>query len=226
MTVDPSLTPAALDVGGVAIAGVTMVDEVEQIRPPMNEALLRVLEASHPGVRLVPPDSVRRILGPAATREILFRFQQRGALDEASRASLVRALAPASRYLLFARVEKSSIHAPGRPRPSAIRYGTVGTTWTARRDARVHFTLFDLRDGTIALDATYASSSANALADSAAQRELPRGRPTVTGPGETYPSVPDFTPETPSLAAAIVEACRAFAADLPGTAGTTAAPAP
>lgn len=226
VTVDPALTAASLESGAVSIAGVTMVDEVEQIRPPLNRTLEHVLAAYHPGVRFLSPDSVRERLGPAAARDILFRFQQKGVLDDSSRASLVRALAPESRYVIFARIEKSSIHEPGRPRAQQIRYGAIATTWTTRRDAMVRFTLYDLRNGTIAMDATYASSSENALADSAMQAELPRGGTTLSGREGQLPSAPEFTPETPPLADTIIEACRAFAADLPRAAATNPASPP
>jgi hypothetical protein len=209
---DPGLTRGALEQGGIAIVGVTMNDEVEQIRPPLNETLEKIVAASHPSIPLRSAEDAAATLGRAMSRRILFRFQQTGSLDDSSLASIAERLAPTARYALFARIEKSSIHPPGRPRDTEIRYGTVGANWSTRRDARVRFTLYDLRDRTIAMDATYLSSSENALPESLLHRPP---QPRVIGPGESGVVVPDFSPETPSLADAITEACRAFAADLP-----------
>ncbi len=212
MALDPELTASTLQGGGIALVGVTMVDEVEQVRPPLNDTLEKILAASHPGLALRRAESVQETLGLPLTRAILFRYQQQGAVDGPSLADLAARLAATSRYALFARVEKSTVHPPGRPREAEVRYGTLESSWSARRDARVRFTLYDLRRRAIVLEATYASSSDNAIPDSLAYRPT---RPRVIGPGEEGAVMPDFAPETPSVADAIVEACRAFAVDLP-----------
>jgi hypothetical protein len=216
LTLDPSLTGSSLHDGGLAILGVTMVDEVEQVRPPLERTLTQILESTHPGIAIRTAAAVQETLGVARTRALLNRYQQSGSLDAVSLAAIADRLEGAARYAVVARVLKTSIHLPGRPRPAEVRYGTLESSWRTRRDAQVQFTVYDLRERGIALESTYASSSENALPDSLAYRRPEGPAPEITGMGGEAPPPPDSAPETPSVADAIVEACRAFATDLPG----------
>jgi hypothetical protein len=208
---DETLTAAAIRDGGLAVVGVTMIQEVEQIRPPLIAALERVMEETRPDLPFQTADSVRATLGLPASRAVLASYQRTGALADPALRDLAADLGGGVRFAIFARIEKSNVHYPPPPREDAFGFsGPIGSQATSR-DARVRLTLYDLSRREVAMEAVYASSSENALPDSIAK--LPaRTRGTLGDPG---PATPPPLPEVPSLADASVEAFRAFAYELP-----------
>jgi len=105
------------------------------------------------------------------------------------------------------------------------RYGTSSQSFgprSASRDTRVRVTLYDLTGGREAWAAIYSSSSDNVLADSVSRLPerliVPRSGDPTEGPIEP-------TPETPTLAQAVLEGFRAFVADLPRAGSAAAVPA-
>lgn len=215
LVADEELTAAALRDGGVALVGVTMVDEVEQVRPPLVAALERAMAETRPDLPLRPAAAVTESLGTPESRRVLAGYQREAAVDAPTLESLSGTLSATARYALFARVDKSAVHLPPAPRPSDYEYGPPRFTGSIRRDARVRMTLYDLARRRVAWEAVYSSSSENSLPDSLV---LTRRGPTRVTYDEGQPGGrPDVsvTPETPSLAEAAMEAFRRFAGDLP-----------
>jgi hypothetical protein len=214
LVADEELTAATLRDGGVALVGVTMVDEVEQIRPPLVAALERAMTETRPDLALRPAATVTESLGTAESRRVLSGYQREAAVDAPTLEALSATLSSTARFALFARVDKSTVHLPPAPRPSDYDYGPPRFTGSIRRDARVRLTLYDLARRRVAWEAVYSSSSENSLPDSLARR---RDRPRIIGTRGSDDAFPEttFTPETPSLAEAAMEAFRSFAADLP-----------
>lgn len=215
LTADQELTAAALREGGMALVGVTMVDEVEQIRPPLVAALERAMVETRPDLTLRPAAAVTESLGTAESRRVLAGYQREAAIDAPTLEALSGTLSEVARFALFARVDKSTIHLPPAPRASDYDYGPPRYTGSIRRDARVRLTLYDLARRKVAWEAVYTSSSENSLPDSLIITK--RGPARVTYDEGEPGGRPDIsvTPETPSLAEAAVEAFRRFAGDLP-----------
>jgi len=209
---DEAITATLLRDGGLAVVGVTMVEEVEQVRPPLIAALERVLGETRPDLPFRSAASVRDTLGLAASRKVLSAYQLDGRLDKAALTDLAKRLGGGTRFAIFGRVEKTSEHYPAPPRRGEIDYGGSIGSRTTRRDARVRLTLYDLARARVAFEAVYASSSENSLPDSIAS--LPERR--LTPPPGVDPGVPvNPQPGVPSLAEALIEGFRAFATDLP-----------
>lgn len=200
---------------GLAVIGVTMVDEVEQVRPPLVAALQDALKNTRPDLRISPAAAIAETLGLAESRRVLATYQRDAALDAPTLESLAGALSATARYALLARVDKSTVHLPPAPRPSDYAYGQPRFSGSIRRDARVRLTLYDLERRRVAWEAVYTSSSENSLPDSLAltRRGQPRATYEAGRPGGSTDLA--VTPETPSLAEAAMEAFRRFAGDLP-----------
>jgi len=212
LVADESLTAPVLREAGLAVIGVTMVEEVEQIRPPLIAALERVLGETRPDLPFRGAEAVRDTLGIPASREVLTAYQREGALGEGALADLAARLGGRTRFAIFGRVEKTSEHFPPPPRRGQIYYGGPIGSRTTSRDARVRLTLYDLARRRVVFEAVYASSSENSLPDSIAR--LPERRRTPP-PGVDLGVAVDPRPGVPSLADALIEGFRAFAADLP-----------
>ena len=224
LTTDTGLTYEALRDGGLALVSVTVKEEVEQVRPPLNAALERALREMRPEVRFRTAASVRDSLGLAEYRRILSAYQLEGKLSEADAAVLAAKLGRSSRFALLARVDKDDTRVPPMRRQSTGVVGAASPTFgrlAASRDTRFRISLYDLSTGREAWGNVYASSSDNVLPDSVPR--LPAKLP-VPRPG-TEAEIPlEPLPEVPSLAEALVEGFRAFATDLPRPANTPAAP--
>lgn len=216
-TAPTELTAPGLRSDGLAVASVTVVDEVEQKRPPLVAALERALAADRPDLPFRHAESVKDALGLAAYRRILSAYQSSGRLTAAEQSDLRAALGTGTRYVVLARVEKDAIRESGRrprtspyeqPPPAAMSFITIS------RDARVRVTLFDLLRSRVAFEASYASSSDNAPADSLPK---PPRRPSAAVGDARVVDPPEGAPDlsAPDLADALVEAFHAFAADLP-----------
>lgn len=196
--------------GGLAVAGVTVIEEVEQVRPPLIAGLEQVLRTDRPDLPFREAASVRGALGLPAYRRLLMAYQTTATLKPEELAEFKTALGPGTRYVLLARVDKISVSESGRPGQFAP--AMANDFYAIRRDAKIRFTLFDLTTARAAFEGTYASSSQNTVPDSSRVRNAP------LRPGEgTVLTTPRVNPEvrTPDLAYALEEAYRDFASDLP-----------
>ncbi len=229
LTADPGLTAEALRADTVAVVGVTVVNEVEQVRPPLVAALESILRNARPDVALRPADAVRDVVGLADYRSMPAAYQASGEWSERDATALAARLGSGVRFALLARVEKDAIHYSIPSRGAGSPYGApasnVFSPQRVRRDTSVRLTLYDLRRNRVAWNAVYASSSNNARPDSVAVAAPPP--PVVLGvPGRREQTIPE-PPPPPPLAEAVVEGFRAFIADLPGGAApSTGAPRP
>lgn len=210
----PGLTQEALRDGGLAVVGVTMVDEVEQVRPPLIEALEKVLRQERPDLPFRTAASVRDSLGPAEYRRLLAAYQSEGKLTDADRGALAAKLRASARYAILARVEKDAVRLPPGGRSVFSDPGAANSTFATRaasRDARFRVTVYDLSTGSEVWAAVYASSTEHVVPDSIPP--IP-DKLIIRPPGDRE-RPPDALPEAPSLASALVEGFRAFVADLP-----------
>jgi hypothetical protein len=224
-----ALSADSLRAGGLAVVGVTVVDEVEQVRPPLVAALESTLATSRADLPFRRAGSVRDSLGLLAYRRILLAYQSSGTLGPADMAELGARLGPGARFALVARVEKNAVSAFGSisRQQTESTYGMSGPMTTPPRvfrDARIRVTLYDLVDRSLAWEAVYASSSKNETPDSLVN---PPRRVKFEAPDASADSrgvIPD-SPDAPTLAEALMEAFRALAADLPGAPPPAAEPA-
>lgn len=223
LTTGPGMTYEELRSGGLAIVGVTKIDEVEQIRPPLIATLEQVLRESRPDLPFRTADTVRDSLGLSQYRRILSAYQSAGKLSDGDRGVLAARLRGSARFALLARVDKDAVRLPPARRSATGAYGAGSPqfgTRAASRDTRVRVNLYDLQTGAEAWSAIYASSTDNVLPDSVSRLPnrllLPRQGSPMEVPIEPLP-------ETPTLAQALIEGFRAFVADLPKATGTPAA---
>lgn len=215
-TTDSNPTYEALRDGGLAIVGITVKEEVEQVRPPLNAALERVLRKARPDLRVQTADAVRDSLGLMEYRRILSAYQSEGKLTAADRNALASQLRGSARFALLARVEKDVVRLPPARTASSRQDGAASPrfgTPLATRDARVRMAIYDLETGAEAWVAIYTSSSDSAPADSVSRPPAVLQLPLLTFTKEDRF---EPLPERPSLARALLEGFRAFAADLPG----------
>ena len=211
----PGMSYEELRSGGLAIVGVTKVDEVEQIRPPLIATLEQVLRESRPDLPFRTADSVRDSLGLTEYRRILSAYQLAGTLSDADRGILVSRLRGSARFALLARVDKDAVRLPPARRSATGEYGAAAPqfgTRAASRDTRVRVNLYDLQTGAEAWSAIYASYTDNVLPDSVSRLPAVLLLPPQGSPAE---APIDPLPEAPTLARALIEGFRAFVADLP-----------
>jgi hypothetical protein len=237
---DPGFTAASLRSGGLAVLGVVQVDEVTQARPPLIDALERVLAGSRHDIPLVRASAAQAALGDSATRLFLLGYQLRGDPDSVWLAKAAAAARASARYGVLARVEGNSVHFGTRFVPSSATTGEGEQSLRVTgRDVRVQVTVYDLATRGIVFRGKFAGSSdaapnlrpppADTLSpDSLLPAPRPNQRPSQTfrpgsagfptpGPSES-PSDLGF-PEAPSVARAAEEAFLNFARSLPGGPG-------
>ena len=224
------LSADTLRAGGMALVGITVLDEVEQVRPPLVSTFEKVLAAVRPDMPIRPASAARDALGLPAYRKLLFAYQETGRLQPEEQEALAKALGPRARYAILARVEKNTVRTSGGglPQQGTATMGGAPTTpppSRVSRDARIRFTIYDLAETRGVFEATYASSSDNraALPMEAPQDRTETKRPDVQldGPGASVdsrvPPAGDSGLESPPLSDALIEAYRTFAYDLPAT---------
>ncbi|MEK7348882.1 MAG: hypothetical protein AABZ94_08415 [Candidatus Eisenbacteria bacterium] len=216
VTAESGLTADMLRADGIALVGVTVVDEVEQIRPPLVEAMERSLLYWRPDIAVTSAGRVRDQLGAPTYRRMLAGFQQSGMLTESDRAELSAALQNVARYLILARVERDAIKVRGRGtfRSSSTSgtHGSIGVG-VSSRNTKVRVLLYDTEVGRTIQSAVYTSSSDFVPPEGTP----PLPRPSmIPRPGQQ--SEPHYEPAShlPTLVDALLEAFRAFAQDLPG----------
>jgi hypothetical protein len=212
-----SLSADTLRAGGLAVMGVTVVDEVEQVRPPLVAALERQLAEDRPDLPVRSANDVREALGLPRYRRILNAYQSSATISREDLADAGRALGRGARFAIVARVEKVGMRVyknPVRRRSPYDDSGAPEESLLVSRDVRIRVTLYDLAAARAAFAATYLSSSDNEYTDSLSAIH----RPVFYEPGRAGepPLVsPEAAPLPPELADAVVEGFRAFAADLP-----------
>jgi len=237
---DPAFSADALRGGGLAVLGAVQVDEVAQSRPPLIDALQRVLAGSRKDVRLVPASQVHAAMGDSAVRLFLLGYQLRGDPDEVWLARAADAARPLARYGVLARVQSLRVRYGTRdvdPSPTE----TSGRSHEVRatgRDVRAELTVYDLSTRAIVYRGAFLGSfealpnfrppPADTLSPDSLQLTK---RPTWTsGPSQSWrPRTEGFPtpgpsdsptdmgyPEAPPVAQAAQSAFLEFARALPG----------
>jgi hypothetical protein len=213
--VSPTFTAETLRTGGLAVLGVVQVNEVPQVRPPLVEALERVLGATRHDLRLVPASQTQAAMGDSTTRFLLLGYQMHGhpELDWFSRA--IDSLHAVTRYGVLARVESDVLHYSGRNLPEGDpAIGQVDQVRITGRDARVSVHVYDLTTRAMVFQGTYSGSTEAAARDTLRSPPVPHP---VGGQVDVGPREPPMAyPEAPPLARALEPAFVEFARSLPG----------
>lgn len=143
---DPGFTAQALRSGGLAVLGVVQEDEVLQARPPLVDALQRVLAGARRDIPLVPAAQIQAALGDSVTRLLLLGYQLRGDPDSIWLARASAAARPFARYGMLARVRATRIRYATREviaSPTAPSGGSESMRATGR-DVRAEISVYDL----------------------------------------------------------------------------------
>lgn len=241
---DAGFTAASLKSGGLAVLGVVQVDEVAQARPPLVEALQRVLAGARRDIPVVPASRAQAALGDSTTRLLLLGYQLRGDPDSEWLARAAEAARPLARYGMLARVRETRVRYGTREIPSSEATGMgEGAVRITGRDVQVEVTVYDLSTraavyrvkllGTYDAAPTYRPPPADTLNPDSldvAMRLRPRGSQTYRPPTGSFaiPGPSDSPtdlgyPEPPPVARAAENAFLELARALPGGAP---APAP
>jgi hypothetical protein len=142
---DPGFTAAALKSGGLAVLGVVQVDEVPQARPPLVDALQRVLSGARRDIPLVPAARVQAALGDSTTRLLLLGYQLRGDPDSIWLARAAESARPLAHYGMLARVRETRVRYGTREIPTSQATGMgEGAVRVTGRDVQVEVTVYDL----------------------------------------------------------------------------------
>ena len=233
----PDFTADRFHQGGLAVLGVVQVDEVAQVRPPLVDALERVLTATRRDIPLVPAARARASVPDSVERLFLLGYQMRGEPDRAPFAAVAKAAGASARYGILARVEEAP-----------IRYGsrqvTTGLPGDERRDTQVRVTgrdahvsvrIYDLTSLALVWSAKYVGSSdvaPNFRPPTEDSLDAASRRPVHVDPGVAVAGTPGEIPgprddpaqlgfpDPPTVARAAEAAFLLLARDLPG------APAP
>jgi len=213
-TASPEFTAEALRTGGLAVLGVVQVNEVPQVRPPLVDALERVLGATRHDLRIVPAAQTQASMGDSTTRFLLLGYQMHARPDPDWFSRAVDSLHAVAHYGVLARVESDVLRYSGRNLPEGDpTIGQMDQVRITGREARVSVHVYDLTTRAMVFTGTY-SGSTEAAARDTLRSPLPRpvGGEVEVGPRE--PSVP--YPDAPPLARALEPAFVEFARSLPG----------
>jgi len=219
-TVAPEFTAESLRSGGLAVLGVVQVNEVPQVRPPLIDALERVLGVTRHDLRIVPAATTHAAMGDSTTRFLLLGYQMHGRPDPDWFERATDSLHAAARYGVLARVESDALRYSAG---SLMDAGPVGSQAQAEavrvtgRDAKVSLHVYDLTTRALVFTGTYAGST-----EAAVQDTMPRPAPPpqqqnsglVVQGSPQQPQQP--FPEAPPLAKALEPAFLEFARELPG----------
>lgn len=142
---DPAFTAGEIRSGGIAVLGVVQVDEVTQARPPLIDALERVLAGARPDIPFARAARVHAALGDSATRLLLLGYQLRGDPDSIWLARAADAARPMARYGVLARVEETRVRYGTREIPSSEITGEgERAVRITGRDVRAEVSVYDL----------------------------------------------------------------------------------
>lgn len=211
-SVAPEFTAETLRNGGLAILGVVQVDEVPQVRPPLIEALERVLGATRHDLRVVPAAKVDAVMGDSTTRFLLLGYQMHDRPDPDWFERATDSLRATARYGVLARVESDALRYSGQD-VANLPYEQTPEVRVVGREAKVEVHVYDLTTRAIVFHNTYSGSAEAAATDTIPQAVLP------PSPGEvqvTPRRQPQPYPESPPLAKALERAFLEFARELPG----------
>jgi hypothetical protein len=211
-------TPAALEslrVGGVAVLGAVMVNEVDQVRPPLIAALDSVLAARWPEVPVHRYAWVRAALDSSTARFLLLGYQIHGQAEPQWLARAADSLRDSVRYGVLARVRRTRVRTVERDTDRADESGRPIRVRATIVEGNVSLHLYDL--GTLGL--LYSGTVAGVAERDAPADSLPKPeRPPIqtwTSPEDRAlephtPPVGGF-PEAPNPARAVASAIAAFA---------------
>jgi len=218
-TVSPEFTAESLRSGGLAVLGVVQVDEVPQVRPPLIDALERVLGVTRHDLRVVPAARAQAAMGDSTTKFLLLGYQMHGRPDPDWFERATDSLHATARYGVLARVESDALRYSAENLLDAGPVGGQGQAEPVRvtgRDARVTVHVFDLTTRALVFTGTYSGSTRAAVQDT-----MPRPTPPpqqngglVIQQSSQQPQQP--FPEAPPLARALEPAFLEFARELPG----------
>jgi len=142
---DPGFTAASLRSGGLAVLGVVQENEVAQARPPLVDALQRVMAGARRDIPIVPAARTQAALGDSATRLFLLGYQLRGDPDSLWLARAADVARPLAHYGMLARVRELRVRygtrEVGSSRATGMGEGAVRVTG---RDVQVEVTVYDL----------------------------------------------------------------------------------
>jgi len=179
---DAGFTAEALRAGGLVDLGVVQVNEIPQVRPPLIEALERVLAATRSDIRLIPAARAQATFDDSTSRLLLLGYQMHGAPEAVWLARAADSLRGVARYGVLARVESDAIRYSMRDSPPTdpIHQSRTGRILVTGRDTRVSVNVYDLATRGLVFGGTYRAS-----AESAAVDTLRRARVEVSPPAGT-----------------------------------------
>ncbi|TMQ64549.1 MAG: hypothetical protein E6K79_07515 [Candidatus Eisenbacteria bacterium] len=217
---NPGFTAEALRAGGLVDLGVVQVNEVPQVRPPLIEALERVLAATRSDIRLIPAVRAQATFDDSTSRLLLLGYQMHGAPDPVWLARAADSLRGVARYGVLARIESDVTRSSVRDAPpnNPSLQSPSGRILISGRDARVSVRVYELATRAPVFDGTYRASAESASVDSSRLSAYP-GRSREQGGIIVTPQTPSSQqgyPEPPPLARAVEAAFLEFARSLPG----------
>jgi len=226
---DPGFTAEALRVGGVAVLGVTKVEEVAQVRKPLTQSLERILREERGELPVIGAAWAESILGERPLRLLLNAYQAAGVLETDALEEVSAGLKGAARYAVLARVESDAVRYSTRdvsPADTGL-YGVVSSVRITGRDARIAIQVYDLVERRLVSSAKYVSSAESTGVDPrsriSADSRFPRTYPPpdqpqggiTIGAGERREPQDEGYAEPPPLVRSVVEGFRNFARALP-----------
>ena len=214
-SVAPDFTAESLRSGGLAVLGVVQVDEVPQVRPPLIDALERVLGVTRHDLRIIPAARTQAVMGDSTTKLLLLGYQMHGRPDPDWFVRATDSLRATARYGVLARVESDALRYSGRDLAEGNpAYGQTAQLRVTGRDARVTVHVFDLKSRELVFHDTYSGSTEAAVQDTMPSPPLPpSGQGGVdVGPRREQQAYPDAPPLSKALEPAFLE----FARELPG----------
>ena len=213
-TVAPEFTAESLRSGSLAVLGVVQVDEVPQVRPPLIDALERVLGVTRHDLRIVPADKTAAAMGDSTTRFLLLGYQMHGRPDPDWFERATDSLRASARYGVLARVESDVLRYSGQD--LMMQGSQAEPVRVVGRDAKVSVHVFDLMTRALVFTGTYSGSAQAAVQDTMPRPAAPPPQQggVVIQPNTQQPQQP--LPDAPPLAKALEPAFLEFARELPG----------
>lgn len=213
------LTADSLRAGGLVDLGVVQVNEIPQVRPPLIEALERVLTATRKDIRLIPAARAQATFDDSTSRMLLLGYQMHGSPEAVWLARAADSLHGVARYGVLARVESDVTRNSVRDAPSdPSLQSRGGRILVSGRDTRVSVNVYDMGTRALVFEGTYRASAESASVDTSRLSMYPersRAQGGILVTPQTPPSQQGY-PEPPPLARAAEAAFLEFARSLPG----------
>jgi len=218
---DTGFTAEALRAGGLVDLGVVQVNEIPQVRPPLIEALERVLGATRSDIRLIPAARAQATFDDSTSRLLLLGYQMHGDPEAVWLARAADSLRGVARYGVLARVESDAIRYSMRDGPPTdpIHQSRTGRILVTGRDTRVSVNVYDLATRGLVFGGTYRASAESAAVDTLRRARVEALRPAGTvsvGAAPRENPYEEGYSEPPPLARAVEGAFLEFARSLPG----------